>query len=178
MDTPYFPLFINLSGKKILVAGGGKIALRRVRTLMRFGADIRIVSPVLCAELEELCSASDTSGRKDREENASGLNGALYISRRKYESGDAVGAALVIAATNDRETNRRICRECREIGIPVNTVDERGECDFYFPSVVMTDSIVVGINSGGEDPGRTKKIRRKIEDLLAVDEKDRWYDEK
>ena len=97
MDTPYFPLFINLSGKKILVAGGGKIALRRVRTLMRFGADIRIVSPVLCAELEELCSASDTSGRKDREENASGLNGALYISRRKYESGDAVGAALVIA---------------------------------------------------------------------------------
>ena len=64
------------------------------------------------------------------------------------------------------------------MGIPVNTADERGECDFYFPSVVMTDSIVVGINSGGEDPGRTKKIRRKIEDTLAVDEKDRWYDEK
>lgn len=149
MEKPYFPLFIDLEGKSVLVAGGGRIALRRVRILLRFGAEISVISPRLCRELEEMAKAR-----------------IICAETRKYESGDIRGAALVLAATDSREVNLQIREECRTEGIPVNVSDNRDLCDFYFPSVVMTDEAVIGISSGGEDPGRTRKIRREIEKTL------------
>ena len=136
MERPYFPMFVDLTGKNVLVAGGGRIALRRVTTLLRFGAAIRVVAPQLCVE------------------------------RRRYRKGDARGADLVLAATDSREVNRAVQAECRESGIPVNVADDRNLCDFYFPSVVMTDDVVIGINSGGTDPGKVKGTRKLIEKAL------------
>ena len=157
MDRPYFPVFIDLEGKAVLVAGGGRIALRRVRTLLRFGAKIRVVAPRLCREIEDMSKT-----------------GMLCTEQREYKPGDIREASLVLAATDSREVNRQIREECRAEGIPVNVSDDRELCDFYFPSVVMTDEAVIGISSGGENPGRTKELRRKIEETLG---ERGWYDE-
>ena len=156
MERPYFPMFIDMTDKSVLVAGGGRIALRRVRTLLRFGAKIRVIAPRLCRELEDM--------EKDR---------MICIEQREYKPGDIKGAAFVLAATDSREVNRQIWGDCREKGIPVNVSDNRELCDFYFPSVVMTEDAVIGISSGGEDPGRTKELRRRIEKTLG---ESGWYE--
>lgn len=143
-------MFINIADKKILVAGGGTIALRRIRTLLKFGADIHVIAPELCEELTQL------------EEE-----GKIKAEHREYRTGDIRGAQIVLAATDDHEVNRKIWEECRAAGIIVNAADDKKLCDFYFPSVVMTDEAVIGINSGGADPSITKKIRRKIEKMFT-----------
>lgn len=149
MERPYFPMFVDLTGKKVLTVGGGKIALRRVKTLLRFGVKIRVIAPELCGELADL----------ERQER-------ICVEQRKYRNGDAEGADLVLAASDSREVNRAVHAECRERGIPVNVADDKNLCDFYFPSVVMTEEVVVGINSGGTDPGKVKETRKIIEKTL------------
>ena len=143
MERPYFPMFVDLTGKKVLTVGGGRIALRRVRTLLRFGAQICVIAPELCGELADLES-----------------EGRIRVERRRYRTGDTEGADLVLAAVDSREVNRAVWTECRERRIPVNVADDKSLCDFYFPSVVMTEDVVVGINSGGTDPGRVRKTRQ------------------
>lgn len=149
MERPYFPMFVDLTGKKVLTVGGGRIALRRVKTLLRFGAVIRVIAPELCAELADLRDG-----------------GLICAECRKYRKGDAEGADLVLAASDSREANHAVYEECRERRIPVNVADDRTLCDFYFPSVVMTDEVTVGINSGGTDPGKVKETRKIIEKVL------------
>lgn len=155
MEKPYFPVFIDMTGRIVLIVGAGKIALRRVRTLLHFGAQIRVIAPEFCRDLEEI----EESGK-------------ICAEHRAYQPGDIQGAAFVIAATDSREVNRQVWEECRSKGIPVNTADDRALCDFYFPSVVMTEEAVIGISSGGDAPGRTKEIRRKIEETLG---QSGWY---
>lgn len=149
MERPYFPMFVDISGKKILVIGGGNIALRRVRTLLKFGADVQVISPLLKEELAEL----------KRQEK-------ITVEQRYYAAGDVQGFDIVLAASDSPAVNHGVWKECRKAGIPVNVADSRELCDFYFPSVVMTEEVVIGINSGGSDPGKVKKTRRKIEGMI------------
>lgn len=149
MDRPYFPMFIDLTDKKILVAGGGTIALRRVRTLLKFGADIHVIALELCEELTQL------------EEE-----GKIKAEHREYRTGDIRGAQIVLAATDDHEVNRKIWEECRAADIIVNVADDKELCDFYFPSVVMTDDTVIGLNCGGMDHAKVKETRIKIEKVV------------
>ena len=153
MERPYFPMFIDMTDKSVLVAGGGRIALRRVRTMLRFGAQVRVAAPELCPELAEM----------ER-------NGQICAVHRAYETGDLEGVSFVLAATDSREVNRQIWGDCREKGIPVNVSDNRELCDFYFPSVVMTEDVVVGINSGGTDPGMVRRTRQRLERILAEED--------
>ena len=150
MERPYFPMFIDLTDKKILVAGGGTIALRRIRTLLKFRADIRVIAPELCEELAQL------------EEE-----GKIAAERREYCTPDIDGVQIVMAATDDHEVNRRIWEECRAAGVTVNVADDRSLCDFYFPSIVMTEDTVIGINCGGEDHAKVKETRIKIEEMFG-----------
>ena len=153
MERPYFPMFIDMTDKSVLVAGGGRIALRRVRTMLRFGAQVRVAAPELCPELAEM----ERSGQ-------------ICAVHRAYETGDLEGVSFVLAATDSREVNRQIWGDCREKGIPVNVSDNRELCDFYFPSVVMTEDVVVGINSGGTDPGMVRRTRQRLERILAEED--------
>ena len=139
-------MFIDLTGKNIMVAGGGTIALRRVTTLLKFGADIHVIAPELCEELVQM------------EEE-----GKITAEYRAYRTGDIDGAQIVLAATDDHEVNRRIWEECRAAGVIVNVADDKSLCDFYFPSVVMPDGTVIGINCGGTDDAKVKETRIKIE---------------
>lgn len=155
MKNLYFPMFVDISRFRILVAGGGKIAERRVKTLLKFQTDVTVVAPDLTEELQKLADA-----------------GELSFRHKLYEEEDLDRMDLVFAATDKKEVNQTIAQDCRRRGeaekrrILVNTADDKDACDFYFPAVVQEEDLVVGINSGGTDPGRTRRVRGRIEQLF------------
>ena len=148
MERPYFPMFIDLKDRRIFVAGGGRIARRRIEALIKFGADVYVAAPRICPGIEALTR-----------------EGKIKTVLREYRPSDLEGTDFAIAATDDREVNRAVYAECRKRGIPVNVADDKTLCDFYFPALVLTDDVVIGIGSGGESPGRVKEVRQRIEKL-------------
>ena len=148
MERPYFPMFIDLTDRKIFVAGGGRIARRRMEALVKFGADIHVTAPQVCPEIALLAE-----------------EGKIKTILRESRPPDLDGMEFAIPATDDREVNRAVYEECRKRGIPVNVADDKTLCDFYFPALVLTDDVVIGIGSGGESPGRVKEVRQRIEKL-------------
>ena len=98
--------------------------------------------------------------------------GKLILHRKMYEEKDLEQMDLVFAATDKKEVNQTIVQDCARRGeaeqrrILVNTADDKDACDFYFPAVVQEEELVVGINSGGADPGRTRRVRGRIEQLF------------
>ena len=144
MSTPLrFPMFFDLTGRRVVVAGCGNIALRRIRVLLDFGADVTVVAP----EAKEL------------------PEGIHWISRG-YETGDLAGAFLAVAATNSREVNHLIGVDAGKAGIPVSVADCREECTFFFPAICKTDSLVAGVVSDGFDHSKTARAARAIRSVM------------
>lgn len=129
--VPRFPLFVPLEGRKALVAGAGAIAARRVGVLERFGARVLVVAP----------------------ENRAGLES---VKLRGFRPDDLDGAALAVAATDDRAVNRQIAELCKERGIPVSVADRAEESTFFFPAVCEGDGLLAGLVS---TDGNHKKVR-------------------
>lgn len=151
MERPYFPMFIDLKDRRFFVAGGGRIARRRIEALIKFGADIHVAAPRICPEIESLAR-----------------EGKIKTVLRECRPSDLEGMDFAIAATDDREVNRAVYTECRKRGIPINVADDKTLCDFYFPALVLTDDVVIGIGSGGENPSHVKNVRRKIQGLMEL----------
>ncbi|MBS6196261.1 MAG: bifunctional precorrin-2 dehydrogenase/sirohydrochlorin ferrochelatase [Clostridiales bacterium] len=149
----YFPLFMDISEKKIVVVGGGKIAARRVKTLSSFGNNITVVAPDIHPDISELA-------RKGRVE----------VLQRAYQREDIYDAWMVLAATDDHKLNEEIYSVAKCLGALVNVASSREKCDFHFPGIVKKDSYVVGVNAAGEDHSGAAKLRKKIADLLESDE--------
>ena len=143
---PLFPIFINLEGRRVLIAGGGRVALRKAERLMPYGADICAVAP----EFEDAFRS---------------LSGVTLLERR-FEPGDIEGAALVIAATDDGELNAAVSELCQWENVPVNVVDDIEKCSFVFPSLVRRGELSVGISTGGASPSAAQYIRRGVEQLV------------
>jgi len=158
MENKYFPIFIDISDKKVVVVGGGNIATRRIKTLLQFTDQITVVAPEITQELSDL-----------------DWDGEITWLRGEYRSELIWNADIVIAATNQPKINHQVKKDCKsmekiaERQILVSVVDEKELCDFYFPSIVQSDDVVIGINSGGTSPGKTKDIRKKIESLLECE---------
>lgn len=146
----YFPMFVNLEDKQIVVAGGGNIATRRVRTLLNFTRNIRVAAPEVTAELSELAKV-----------------GHIIWIQREVKRIDFQDAYMVIAATSDGRINDDIYRICKEEGIYVNIASDREKCDFHFPGIVRFEEITIGINASGVNHKKAKEVREKIEKVLA-----------
>lgn len=142
----YFPLYVDLTEKNILFAGGGKVAARRVKVLLRFAEHITVVAPEFAGELK----------RMGKEEN-------VCLVKRRFAFEDLDGRDLVFAATDDGELNRKIHHACKARGIPVNVCSEQALCDFQFPSIVLSDDVVIGINASGKNHRRVKLVRKELE---------------
>ena len=140
---PRFPLFIDLTGKKVVLIGGGTIASRRIATLRLFGCEITVVAPEL------KCSAQ----------------GLTYLPRT-YVTGDLRGAALAVAATDNREVNHAVWQEAQALGIPISVADCEAECGFYFPAICTGENLVAGVVSTGKDHHRTARAAREIRKVL------------
>lgn len=142
-------MFVDLSDKKIVVAGGGNIATRRVKTLLQFTRNIDVVAPQMTPELTEL-----------------GKMGHINAVIRPVKRRDFAEAYMVIVATSDRKLNDDIYRVCKEEGIYVNVASDREKCDFYFPGIFMQDELVVGITASGLDHKKARRVREEIEKVL------------
>ena len=148
---PFFPLFVDMSGRKALIAGGGKVAERRIKALLDCGADITVISPEVCAYIETAASA-----------------GAVRLFKRKYQKGDvaALTPFLVIAATDDRQANQQIAVEAKSLDIHVSVADCREECTFYFPAIADNGAYIAGLVSKDGNHAGVKQIAQKIRETL------------
>ena len=150
-NKPFFPMFIDLSDKNIVVVGGGSIATRRVKTLLAFTRNITAVAPKTTMELHEL-----------------GKAGFVNLINRPVKRSDFTMAFMVIAATNDWKLNDEIYRVCKEEGIYVNVADDKSKCDFYFPGIYMQDEVVVGITASGLNHKKARKVRVAIQEAMEA----------
>lgn len=158
MKKLYFPLYVDLSDKKVVVIGGGRIASRRVKTLLSFVNKIIVIAPKLGKTMEQLVFEECVEG--------------LYWLSDVYQKGYVDDADVVLACTDVKVINDIIESDVRKIEqeqgrtILFNRCDDKIRCDFLFPSIVMEDDVVVGISSSGKSPERTKEIRKSIEGML------------
>lgn len=141
-----YPVFLNLAEKRCLVVGGGKVAERKVRALLRSRADITVLSPELGTGLRRLAGA-----------------GKIRHRPRGYRRGGLKGFYLVIAATDSEEANRRIADEAGSNDILVNIVDRPDLCGFLVPSVVERGDLKIAISTNGKSPALAKKMRKTLE---------------
>ncbi|MGN0363321.1 MAG: bifunctional precorrin-2 dehydrogenase/sirohydrochlorin ferrochelatase [Bilifractor sp.] len=214
----FFPVFLDLSAKKIVVVGGGSIAERRILTLYGFAGSITIIAPEITDLLQTLSdphliqtgskpssvrnllhedrsqcsddhpdhtsindsaqdnstpntSSSDTSSRDNWKPSpgSKAQQTPVIWKKKKYERSDIMDADLVLACTSDPDLNNDIYVACKCLGILVNDCSDKNKCDFYFPSIVQKDNVVVGINGSGADHHQVKVIRQKIEQALQCD---------
>lgn len=162
MEKRYFPMFIDLSGSRILVVGGGRIAARRIRTLLLFSPrEIKIVASRVCEELMEAV-------RENR----------IILEQRTYDRNVLQDMDLVLATTDDPACNEQVAADCRELGILVNVCHKKELCDFYFPGVSVEDNLVVGVTAGGMDHRMAKKARERIEEVLKELKQEEYYESK
>lgn len=146
----YFPLFINLEGRHVLVVGGGRIAARRVNTLLDFGCLITVVSPELVSELAALAE-----------------DGRILWKNARYNPDllDPESAFFVLAAADSR-INGEVVRDCRERKISVNDASAKENCDFYFPGIAKENETVIGVTAGGGDHKLAAALTKGLKEWL------------
>ncbi len=142
----YYPLFLDIAGRRCVVVGGGEVSERKVGRLLACGASVEVVGRHLTPGLAAL----------KRE-------GAIVHREADYHEDQIRGAVLVIGATDSDDVNGRIARDARERGIPVNIVDDPARCDFILPSVVERGDLAIAVSTGGKSPALAKKIRTELE---------------
>lgn len=147
----YFPIFVSLEHKKCVVIGGGTIAVRRVRTLIKFCGHITVISPSVCPEMENVIKE----------------NKITYYSRH-YQPGDGKDAFLLAACTNDREVNHQAGEEARASGAFVSVADCKEECNFLFPGIAAEEEsgAVIGVCASGKNHSLAKKLTGQCRELL------------
>ena len=150
--SAYYPILLNIQGKRCLVVGGGEVALRKVQTLLEHSATIEIVSPAFCPELNSLVK-----------------EGAVRSIQREYKTEDLNNVLLVIAATDDTKVNAKVAADARKKGILVNAVDKPEISDFIVPSYFRHGDIIVAVSTSGKSPALARKIRVELERNLKAE---------
>lgn len=147
----YFPLFFDLTAQRVLVVGGGSVALRKVQLLERAGAAITVVAPEMAPEIDERAAAK-----------------RIETLRREFLPQDLEGARLVIVATSRRAVNRWVASLCEARAIPVNVVDDRQASRVIVPAIVDRDPVLIAISSAGASPVLARRLRERLEALVPV----------
>lgn len=140
----YYPIMMDLTGRKCLIVGGGEVALRKAQSLVEAGAEVTIIAPVIHPILQKL----------ER----------IHLEERGWREGDTRGYTLVFAATDDRSLNLAISDEAQRNGISVNVVDDPELCSFIVPACVRRGDLLIAITSSGASPMLSKKIRLELEE--------------
>lgn len=151
MAAPYFPLFVNLAGKRVTIIGGGDTACRKAKLLLRFGTAVCIVAPQISDELAELVREGTVQWRQ------------LEFSPDLLSETD-----LLVAATNVRAVNHAVYQAAREQRILVNVCDSRAESSFLFPTVVQNDAVVAGVVTMDDNLASAKRLAKKIMEKFAA----------
>lgn len=157
----FYPMFLDLRGRRCVVVGGGCVAERKVRSLLRAGASVHVISPAVTPRLALLAA------RKK-----------IQLTRRAYQPGDSEGPTagwvksprrvlLVFAATDSPETQRAVKKDAGEIGALVNAADDAGESDFIVPASFAQGDLLVAISTSGASPALSRRLRRQLQLTLG-----------
>ena len=144
--TTYYPVYLNLRGRRCVIVGGGTVAEGKIARLLDSGAEICVVSPDATPGIRQFVA-----------------DGAVRWEQRVYRPGDLEGAFIAIAATNVREINRRIYEEANERGVMLNAVDDPPNCSFIAPSIVQRGPVTLAISTGGVSPALARKLRESLQ---------------
>jgi precorrin-2 dehydrogenase/sirohydrochlorin ferrochelatase len=148
----YFPAFLDLMRKRVVVVGGGAVAASKVRSLLPCGAEpLVVIAPEACPSIGEAAAA-----------------GRLTWATRGYRDGDLEGAALAFAATDDRSLNARVAAEARRREVPVLAVDDVPNCDFIAPALVRRGELVVAVSTHGRSPALARRAREWLDGALPA----------
>ena len=148
----FYPIFLNLEGRPVLVVGGGHLAERKVEGLLEAGAVVHLVSPDLTTALQDL-------------ENS----GTIQIRKGRFEERDLEGIFLVVSATDEPETQERVAASARARHILINTVDQPHLCDFILPAIVRREDVVLAVSTSGKSPALAAELRKKLSTVVTPD---------
>ncbi len=151
MSAAYYPVFLDLRDKPVVVVGAGKVALRKVAGLLEAGARVKVVAPECDAGFDHL---------------------PVRLLRRRFRASDLDGAFLALAATNDRRVNARVAGEARRRGIPVNVADDPAACGFLVPARIRRGNLQIAVSTSGRAPRLARELRLQIEKILDETIKD------
>lgn len=166
---PHFPMFIEIKDKPVLVVGGGRVALRKVKKLLPYGSKITVIAP----EIEDEILAIPEVEVVKREFDCGDLEAGLRTCKTgNLETGEQTCPVIVIVATDDRELNHKIAEACHDKQIPVNVVDDPDYCSFIFPALVQKGKFSAGICTGGASPTVAAYYKNQLKNSLTenVDE--------
>jgi len=141
-----YPIYLELGGRRAVVIGGGTVAVRKAQVLLAAGARLVVVAERVGDMLTDLCARSD-----------------VKLIRSKYSKNYLTGAVLAIAATNNRPVNKQVYKDCQELEILCNVVDDPELCDFFVPAVVKRGDLQIAIGTEGYCPAYAGHLRKKLE---------------
>jgi len=142
----YYPIFLNIKGKRCVVVGGGDVALRKVKMLLEGEVVVTVISPKFHQEISRLS--------KEKE---------IHLIPREYKAGDLKDAMIAIACTDVKKVNRKVVDEAKKAGVLVNVADDPESSDFIIPSFFRRGNLTVVVSTAGVSPALAKKIRTKLE---------------
>ena len=146
----FYPVFLDLRGRRAVVIGGGAVAEQKVLGLLSAGAHVTVVSPETTPRLAELAAA-----------------GGIDLRRRSYRSGDLAGAWLAIAGTDDRAANAQVWAEAEREGVLLNAVDDLDHCSFIAPAIHREGDITVAVSTSGKSPALAARLRQRVARLIG-----------
>ena len=148
VESPgYFPFMMDLSGKKVLIVGAGAAAKYKVRSLAEAGADLTVIAPSFCPEVERYADRA-------------------ALVKKAYKAGEAMGFDIVVAATDDKIVNDRVMYDAGKAGALICSAAEPEKGDFIFPAVIRRKDYSVAVSTDGKDPHAAKQLKKRIEDGL------------
>ena len=143
--SAYYPVFIDVKGRRCVVIGGGKIGEEKVLKLLECGAQVVVISPEVDGGVSDLADGERVTWH-----------------RREYRPGDLEGAFIAIAATDDNRVNRRIAEEAGERNVLLNVVDVTHLCTFIAPAVARRGDVTIAVSTGGASPALARKFREEL----------------
>lgn len=143
---PYYPIYIDIEDRDVVIIGGGNVCARKAETMMKYGARVTIVSPEFTEEIEGWAR-----------------DGQLALKRKTYDESDVEGAVLVIASTDHQSVNEQVAADCRRRKIPVNVVDVTPLCEFIVPAIIEKGSIQIAISTGGKSPAIARTLKEDLQ---------------
>jgi precorrin-2 dehydrogenase/sirohydrochlorin ferrochelatase len=146
----YYPIMVDLTGREVLVVGGGSVAGRKIETLLEYDAVVNVVSRELSPQIKDYVESGKV--------RYLGEEFSLVYLKEKF---------LVMAATDDTKLNRRISSLAEEKGMLINVVDQPAECNFIVPSIIKRGDLIVAVSTSGKSPALAKKIREKLTDYFG-----------
>jgi len=142
----YYPILLDIQGRRCLVVGGGRVGTRKVETLLKCGARVTVV----CIEATESIKSLFHEGR-------------ITLHLRTYQPSDLEGIFLVIGATNNETLNQQLSADAEERHLLCNIADRPAACNFILPSIVQQGDLVLAISTSGKSPAFAKKLRQDLE---------------